>query len=135
MAHSFLEFNRRMIRLSDTDILVSLLLMSEALAGSSDSGDVRVRDLVDGWLSQIDEWGPGCIELHLDRNIVPPLTPSVFVRALRISQSHAVTYGPEVPFAHANERLGVFHSKTTGGMSVSSIQEALSKIVALIQGE
>ena len=135
MAHSFLEFNHRMIRLNDTDILVSLLLISEALAGSSDGGDMKVLVIVDGWLRQVDEWGPGCIELHLDKHIVPPLTPSVFVRALRMSQVYAATYGSEVPFVHANKRLGVFHSKTSGGVPVSCIQGALSKIVALIQGE
>lgn len=74
MAHSIIEFKDKSIRVHDLDLAVAcFLLMEQGRA----AGLEPIAKLFEDWIDSISFDGPGCIDLHLDENLVDAETVQV----------------------------------------------------------
>lgn len=67
MAHSYIEFRDKNIRVHGLDLAMACFLIMKQ-SGSSLSN--TLQKLFDDWLESISFDGPGCIDLHLDEHLI-----------------------------------------------------------------
>jgi hypothetical protein len=67
MAYSIIEFKNKSMRFHDLDLAVACFLLMSQKVGSKPE---FVDKLFEDWVDSISYDGPGCIDLHLNENLV-----------------------------------------------------------------
>ena len=68
MAHSFVTFEEKDIRVHDLDLAIACVLIVDAAKQNDVRPKIgpRISAMFDEWLDSISHTGPGCIDLKLD---------------------------------------------------------------------
>ena len=130
MAHSIIEFKDKSIRVHDLDLAVAcFLLMEQGRA----AGSAFVDNLFEDWVDSISFDGPGCIDLHLNENLVDAKT----VQALRDLITLTMKSLNAESDLYSKEKLNFIFAKAKiclkSDYRVDLIRDALVKLRSLVE--
>jgi hypothetical protein len=120
MGHSMVDFQGRHVLLDDADlILVAHAALDASGAGAADAVPAAgLHALLESWRGLMDVYGPGCVELGLDRFIVTDADRAALAALLSATKRHLREQGTVLTAEYLNRIVGapgvlLFHDRQT----------------------
>ncbi len=105
MAHSIQTFRGKNVSFSDLDLIVVMSFAADIIARRQRSG--ALSEVAQRWHEGLRLYGPGCIDLELDRLAGSPEQVSELMAVLVLLLEELASNGGAIPAAVLNERVQV----------------------------
>jgi len=129
MAHSIQTFGGKSEVINDIDLIVFIVFALEII---SELPEVEsLRPLAEEWQSVLHQYGPGLVDLKVDRLLVTPEQERDFTTLLETILAEAAQYHDTIPASFLNNQASI-PGVTFHDYKVSLLRDAVKRLELLV---